>query len=155
MSAPKTIEIKVSEQQKAILEEISKSRTKAARLVERAKIILLGSEQVSDKEISEKIELSRSQVWVWRKRWSEVQGKLEKQEQEGLSVKEESKRIEGILDDRVRAGCPAKFEVETILKILLVAQEEPEESGRPMSHWTPLCVNYTKKHRNCTVKVHM
>ena len=30
MSAPKTIEIKVSEQQKAILEEISKSRTKAA-----------------------------------------------------------------------------------------------------------------------------
>ena len=39
MSAPKTIEIKVSEQQKAILEEISKSRTKAARLVEWAKII--------------------------------------------------------------------------------------------------------------------
>ena len=53
MSAPKTIEIKVSEQQKAILEEISKSRTKAARLVERAKIILLGSEQVSGKEISD------------------------------------------------------------------------------------------------------
>jgi len=137
MLAPKTIEIKVSEQQKAILEEISKSRTKAARLVERAKIILLGSEQVSGKEISEKIELSRSQVWVWRKRWSEVQGELEKQEQEGLSVKEESKRIEGILDDRARAGGPAKFEVETILKILLVAQEEPEESGRPVSHWTP------------------
>ena len=98
MTAPKTIEIKVSEQQKAVLEEISKSRTKAARLVERAKIILLGSEQVSGKEISEKLELSRSQVWVWRKRWSEVQGELEKQEQEGLSVKEESKRIEGILD---------------------------------------------------------
>jgi len=77
MSAPKTIEIKVSEQQKAILEEISKSRTKAARLVERAKIILLGSEQVSGQEISEKFELSRSQVWVWRKRWSEVQGELE------------------------------------------------------------------------------
>ena len=137
MSAPKTIEIKVSEQQKSILEEISKSRTKAARLVERAKIFLLGSEQVSGKEISEKIELSRSQVWVWRKRWSEVQGELEKEEQEGLSVKEESKRIEGILDDRARAGCPAKFEVETILKIILVAQEEPEESGRPVSHWTP------------------
>ena len=34
MSAPKTIEIKVSEQQKSILAEISKSRTKAARLVE-------------------------------------------------------------------------------------------------------------------------
>lgn len=134
MSAPKTIEIKVSEQQKSILEEISKSRTKAARLVERAKIILLGSEQVSGQEISEKIGLSRSQVWVWRKRWSEVQGELE---QAGLSVKEESKRIEGILDDRARAGCPAKFEVETILKILLVAQEEPEESGRPVSHWTP------------------
>ena len=108
MSAPKTIEIKVSEQQKSILEEISKSRTKASRLVERAKIILLGSEQVSGKEISEKIELSRSQVWVWRKRWSEVQGELEKQEQEGLSVKEESKRIEGILDDRARAGCHAE-----------------------------------------------
>ena len=134
MSAPKTIEIKVSEQQKSILEEISKSRTKAARLVERAKIILLGSEQISGQEISEKIGLSRSQVWVWRKRWSEVQGELE---QAGLSVKEESKRIEGILDDRARAGCPAKFEVETILKILLVAQEEPEESGRPVSHWTP------------------
>jgi len=50
MSAPKTIEIKVSEQQKAILEEISKSRTRAARLVERAKIILLGSEQAIAKK---------------------------------------------------------------------------------------------------------
>ncbi|MCY7332741.1 MAG: helix-turn-helix domain-containing protein [Pseudanabaena sp. CAN_BIN31] len=137
MSVPKTIEIKVSKQQKEILEEISKSRTKASRLVERAKIILLGSEQVSGKEIGERIELSRSRVWVWRKRWSEVQGELEKQEQEGISIKEESKRIEGILNDRARAGCPAKFEVETILKILLVAQEEPEESGRLVSHWTP------------------
>lgn len=53
MSVLKTIEFKVSKQQKEILEKISNSRTKAERLVEWTKIILLGSEQVSGKEIGE------------------------------------------------------------------------------------------------------
>lgn len=45
--------------------------------------------------------------------------------------------IEGVLSDLPRAGCGGKFTAEQIAQILAVACEPPEDSGRPVSHWTP------------------
>lgn len=137
MSALKSIEIEVSEQQQSILEHLSRSRIKPVRLVQRAQIILSAVEGMRPQMIAKKIGLSRSQIWLWRKRWSEAQNQLQKIEEEGGEAKVVEKQIEVLLDDRVRSGCPATFEVETILQILLLAQEEPADSGRPVSHWSP------------------
>ena len=37
----------------------------------------------------------------------------------------------------LRPGTPATFSAEQICRIIAVACEEPEESGRPISEWTP------------------
>jgi len=39
--------------------------------------------------------------------------------------------------DLPRPGCPGKFTAEQIAQILAVACEPPEDSGRPVTHWTP------------------
>ncbi len=37
----------------------------------------------------------------------------------------------------LRSGVPPKFTAEQLTQIIAVACEEPEESGRPVTHWTP------------------
>jgi putative transposase len=41
------------------------------------------------------------------------------------------------LTDHPRAGTPATFTAEQIVQIVAVACEDPADSGRPVSHWTP------------------
>ena len=45
--------------------------------------------------------------------------------------------IEGALADQPRAGTLATFTAEQIVQIVAVACEDPADSGRPVSHWTP------------------
>jgi transposase len=45
--------------------------------------------------------------------------------------------IEGLLSDRPRSGSPGKFTAEQVTQLLAIACEDPEESGRPVTHWTP------------------
>jgi putative transposase len=42
-----------------------------------------------------------------------------------------------LLGDRPRGGSPGKFTAEQVTQILAIACEEPEASGRPVTHWTP------------------
>ena len=39
--------------------------------------------------------------------------------------------------DLPRSGSPGKFTAEQVTQILAVACEDPEASGRPVTHWTP------------------
>jgi putative transposase len=41
-----------------------------------------------------------------------------------------------VLGDLPRAGCGGTFTAEQIARILAVACEPPENSGRPVTHWT-------------------
>src|SRR4029453_1853730 len=45
--------------------------------------------------------------------------------------------IEEALTDHPRSGTPAIFSAEQIVQIGAVACEDPADSGRPVSHWTP------------------
>ena len=45
-------------------------------------------------------------------------------------------RITNVLSDAPRPGAPASFTPEEIVKIVAVACEVPEESDRPITHWT-------------------
>ena len=45
--------------------------------------------------------------------------------------------IATVLTDTPRPGTPATFTAAQIVQIVAVACEPPEESGRPISHWTP------------------
>lgn len=81
--------IEPSDDERAVLEKRARSHTAAYWEVVRARIVLLASEEVSNKEIAKRLYTSPQVVWKWRKRFYE----------EGL---------EG-LEDRPRSGRPPSF----------------------------------------------
>ncbi|MCW1968433.1 MAG: helix-turn-helix domain-containing protein [Anaerolineae bacterium] len=132
-----------SANQKQILEEMTKSRVLPAGLVERAKIILLSVNGISNGQMRRNCGLSRDKVRHWRKRWLAAQAQLNTIEQQidkktGLSNLEElESEMVKVFSDAERSGAPAKFDAETIVKIIALACECPQDSGYPISHWTP------------------
>src|SRR5436305_9196543 len=126
--------VSVSEKQLAVLQELSRSRTAAKGIVQRALILVLGVQGLLNEQIAEEVGLNRQQVGVWRKRWRDAW--------ESLCVWEctEPHRLrEAILDvlsDAPRPGAPATFTAEQVAQIVALACEPPKLSGRPIDHWT-------------------
>jgi putative transposase len=64
-------------------------------------------------------------VRLWRKRWLTLQPIT----LEDLSVEER-------LRDLPRTGAPARLKADQISQIVALACERPENSARPITHWT-------------------
>lgn len=126
--------IRVSEKQLAVLQELSRSRTKSKGIVQRATIVLLGFQGLLNEQIESHVELNRQQVGIWRQRW--------RQAWESLCVWEctEPRRLrEAILNvfsDAPRPGSPAKFTAAQVAQIVALACEPPKLSARPIVRWT-------------------
>lgn len=126
--------VRVSEKQLVVLQDLSRSRTAAKGIVQRALIVLLGFRGLLNEQIAVEVRLNRQQVGVWRQRWRDAW--------EALCVWEcaEPHRLrEGILDvlsDAPRPGCPGTFTAEQVAAILAAACESPKLSGRPINRWT-------------------
>ncbi|MEC4747692.1 helix-turn-helix domain-containing protein, partial [Methylomicrobium sp. Wu6] len=63
--------VKLNQQERVELETIVSNKTKEARLVQRAKIVLLCSEGVAIQRIAEKLDIRPNTVIVWRDRYQE------------------------------------------------------------------------------------
>jgi len=137
MPIPHAKPIDLTESQQTILESILRKQTLPHRLIQRARIILLASQGLSNTVISQKVNLHRHQVRYWRQRWLEAEQHLKELEGEGISQKQLLDEVNATLGDEPRSGAPATFTVEQIVAIVAVACEVPEGSGRPISHWTP------------------
>jgi transposase len=130
----KAAKVTVSERQLSILNQLRRSKTEPAWVVQRAAIIVLAWEGLLNEEISAEVGLGRMEVGKWRSRWRDAW--------EDLTLLEctEPRRlrqaIRDTLRDAPRSGCPGKFTAEQITQILAVACEPPERSGRPITHWT-------------------
>jgi transposase len=126
--------VSVSEKQLAVLQELSRSRTVAKGIVQRALILVLGVQGLLNEQIAEEVGLNRQQVGVWRKRWRDAW--------ESLCVWEctEPHRLREaileVLSDAPRPGCPGKITAAQVAQILAVACESPKLSGRPITRWT-------------------
>jgi transposase len=130
----KAAKVRVSERQLAVLQELSRSRTAAKGIVQRALILVLGFQGLLNEQIAEEVGLNRQQVGVWRQRWRDAW--------ESLCVWEcdEPHRLREaileVLSDAPRPGCPGKITADQIVQILAVACESPKLSGRPITRWT-------------------
>ncbi len=113
--------VTVSEQDRQFLESLMRTRTAPQRLVERARIILLGVEGVGIGETARRLGIWNKTVVFWRRRWMARQ-----------SVADVAAR----LADASRSGRPARFTAEQICGIVAIACERPRDSGYEMSHWT-------------------
>lgn len=131
----KAAKVVISEVQQEVLEEIAASRTAAVRLVQRAKIILLGFEGWLNEEISLEVGLNPDQVGCWRRRWQQnFRALITVECGEGRTALR--KAVEKLLADLPRKGGPRTFTAEQQVAIVAISCEQPEESDRPVSHWS-------------------
>lgn len=118
--------------QQAILEQWSRQRQGPAGRVQRAKLLLLAASGTPNHATARAVGLGVRMVRMWRQRWQEAKAALADAEDQDLS-----ELLDDILSDAPRSGTPPTFTPEQIAKILVVACEKPEDSGRPVTHWTP------------------
>jgi putative transposase len=126
----------ITERQQAILQAMTRSGTCPQAVAQRARMILLAFDGLSNQDIAERIGCERHAVGPWRRRWAEAFDRLiliECCEKPSALPR----AIEGLLSDRPRSGSPGKFTAEQVTQILAIACEDPEGCGRPVTHWTP------------------
>lgn len=126
----------ITERQQEVLQQMVCSRSSSQGLAHRARIILLAFEGLDNQQIAQRLECERHGVGTWRRRWQKAFERLVVIEcLEKPSALREA--IADVLGDLPRAGCGGTFTAGQITQILAVACEQPPESQRPVSHWTP------------------
>lgn len=132
----KAAKVLISERQQEILQKIVRQPTSQQRWIVRARIVLLAFEGHSNQDIAAVVALGPDQVGLWRRRWRDAFDRLVLVEcVEGFNPLR--KAIEELLSDAPRSGSPGKFTAEEVTQIFALACEDPQESGRPVTHWTP------------------
>jgi hypothetical protein len=131
----KAAKVPLSEKQLGILQQIARASTAAVRLVQRCQVILLGFEGRLNEDIAVQVNLHRKQVGVWRRRWQQsFEALIAIECSETTAALRQA--IEDILSDAPRPGSPGTFTAEQVTQIIAIACEPPENSGRPITHWT-------------------
>lgn len=137
MVKPASRLIKLTQQQRLCLRQITRRQTNPYFLVLRAKIILAADAAINHSQLARQLVVDRSTVLYWLDRWAMLSSPLAQAEAEAASAKLLLPVIEHALRDKPRAGAPATFTPEQICQIIAVACEKPDDSGRPISHWSP------------------
>ena len=106
----------LTDEEKAAIAKLARSRTAAAREVERARIILLASKGKRMPAIAQELELTEITVRTWLKRFNN----------EGLDE----------LTDLPSSGRPATYSAEQIAEVIATALSDPQQLGQPFACWT-------------------
>jgi transposase len=106
----------LSAEEQDVIEKLAHSRTAAARLVERARIILLANQGHWVPAIAHQLQLTAITVRTWLKRFNAV----------GLAA----------LTDKPRSGRPATYTPQQVAEVLATALTPPEHLGLPFASWT-------------------
>jgi transposase len=127
--------LQITERQQAVLRQITAAPTSPVRLVQQAEIILRAFQKEENQAIAAAIDLDPTAVGLWRRRWVKAWPKLI--QIECTETQAAFRRaVEDVLSDLPRSGNPGKFTPEQVTLILALACEPPEQSGRPITHWT-------------------
>lgn len=129
--------VQLTARQRACLEQIVRRQTSPQRLVRRAKILLALETGATQCHVMRQMHLNRGTVQVWCRRWCALAPKLAQMEADEDSDTALTAVIVEALTDSPRSGTPATFTPEQIVQMVAVACEDPRDSGRPVSHWTP------------------
>ena len=129
--------VQLTARQRTCLEQIARRQTSPPRLVRRAKILLALETGVNQCHVMRQMHLNRGTVQMWCRRWCALAPTLEQMEADEGSAQALTTMIVQALADHPRSGTPATCTAEQIVQIVAVACEDPADSGRPVSHWTP------------------
>jgi transposase len=144
MRGPKPPPIVLTPTQRALLRQLARRQTGAQRLVRRARIILEAASGANNEQIAKLLGIDRGTVRTWRMRWLEALPRLKAAENVGDDDDDDDDGerallaglIEEVLVDEPRSGKPATFTPEQICQIVALACEDPQDCGRPVTHWS-------------------
>jgi transposase len=91
----------------------------------RARIVLAAANGLNNAQIARALRVSLDTARLWRRRWLDLQAILLTE----LSVEER-------LQDLPRPGAPPQISADQVCQIVALACEKPEQSERPITHWT-------------------
>jgi transposase len=104
-------QIELTDEERAELTKLTRSKLTSVRLVQRARIVLLAAQGLQNKEIAAELGVGRVQVARWRERYGEL-------------------RLAGIARDMPRGAPPVKVDVARLVE--LTTQSTPEAA----THWS-------------------
>ena len=125
MPIPKAQVVNLSDAERHGLEKLITRHQVGQQIALRAKIVLAAAQEQKHKEIAQTYSVTLDTVRLWRNRWV----KLQDSSLEDLS-------LEDRLRDAPRPGAPARISADQRCRIEALACEKPEESDRPITHWT-------------------
>ena len=125
MPGPKAVAVILDREEKARLQRLIRRHNVSQQVAKRAQIVLVAAEGKSNSQIASEQKVSVDMVRQWRQRWVDLQ-----------PITLADLEIEERLQDLPRPGAPASITPDQICQIQQMACEKPEESGRPISHWS-------------------
>lgn len=125
MRGPKPTPIQLSDPERQGLEKLIKAYKTRHQIVLRARIVLAAAEGKNNSQIAQEFQITLDTARLWRQRWLSLQ-----------SIQLEDLSVEERLEDLPRPGAPARITADQRAKIQELACEKPEESQRPITHWT-------------------
>jgi transposase len=125
MRGPKPTPIQLSDPERQGLEKLIKAYKTRQQIVLRARIVLAAAEGKNNSQIAQEFQITLDTARLWRQRWLSLQ-----------SIQLEDLSVEERLEDLPRPGAPARITADQRAKIQELACEKPEESQRPITHWT-------------------
>jgi transposase len=105
------------------LKDIVKSRSLPAKIVMRARLILLAHKGVSGRKIAKFVDCVPSTVSNWIVRWVNDPPKYKR-------------LLRAWFEDRPRSGAPYRFSIDQRAQVIALACEKPEDHGLPIGTWT-------------------
>jgi putative transposase len=125
MRGPKPPMIELSEIERQALDELVRRHGTAQQIALRARIVLAAAEGQNNAQIARRFSVSIDMVRLWRERWLAFR-----------PVSLEDIPVVERLSDGPRPGKPRRITDEQVCRIVALACEAPERSGRPISQWT-------------------
>ena len=121
MPGPTPPAVPLSEAERQELLRLIRAHTTPQHYSFRAHILLLLADGHTAPEVARSLGTSRRTVRLWRRHW----------------LARSERPVVERLQDAPRPGAPATFSAEQWCQIMALACEPPEDSERPISHWTP------------------
>lgn len=125
MRGPKPEPVVLTDATRAALEQFIRRHTTPQQLALRARIVLAAADGRNNAQIARELNLSLDMARLWRQRWRTL---------DAVSLNE-LPLIER-LSDAPRSGKPVRITDEQVCRILELACQAPERSGRPISQWS-------------------
>lgn len=125
MRGPKPTPIQLSAEERQGLEKLIHKHTVAQQIALRGRILLAAADGKPNVHIAKELNVTLDMVRLWRKRWLALQ-----------PISMEDLSVEERLQDLPRPGAPARITADQVSQIVALACEKPEESERPITHWT-------------------